>query len=495
MAKKLTQRQYDKLAEKLVKQVQQEVKPFADDSAEAKAERKRKAREDLLYFCKTYLPHYFNETWESGHKYMAEGIKKWNAITHILGFRGLGKTTLIITGYGLQAILFQLTRFLPVVSDTDDQSELLMLPLKVELENNARIQQDFGDMKGVEWENGNFITRNNVKTEAYSWRQFKRGRKYLQWRAKIALLDDMENLESVKNKANIDKREDAVLGDILNALDLKGDWQIVILTNRLGRDDLSQRLKANKKIHTIEIPAEKSNGHAAHPKSFPKKVLNQIKGVIKNVRYNREYLLKVISTENDAFQEKWITWIKKPAEKYKYIVIANDPSVKATQKNDTKAIPVVGITEDLKHFDVLWSYIKHSTIHNMCRTLFKAEQTYHPHAVVLESNGFQVLLKDTIYLLAKDMKEGFDLITKIIQVENRVNKNVRIMRLQSPIENGVIRFVKDSGDNDRLVNQLLEFKEDRSDNEDDGPDALEMAIRKLKSMCGMSQSEVGAEIY
>src|SRR5690606_11308936 len=115
------------------------------------------------------------------------------------------------------------TRYLPFISDTSDLAELLLLPLKMELEENPRIKADFGEMKGVEWSEDSFVTSGGVKCEASSWRSFKRGRKFMQHRAKIIICDDLESLESVRNKKNVDKREDALMGDILNALDLKAE--------------------------------------------------------------------------------------------------------------------------------------------------------------------------------------------------------------------------------------------------------------------------------
>lgn len=482
--KKLSLKQYQKLAEQLVQRIHQEVPPFEDVSLKAKEERRRKALNDLEYLCRTYLPHHFDSPFEAGHYQICDALSTiTNKVIQILGFRGVGKSTLTGVGYAMQCVLSQKTRYLPIISDTYDQAELLMLPLKVELEENPRIKADFGDMKGIEWSEDSIITRNGVKIEASSWRSFKRGRRYLQHRPKVIICDDLESLESVKNKRNIDKRDDALFGDIMNALDLKTEWQMVVVCNKLGRDDIATRLEANKAVHTVAIPAELPNKRAAHPKSFPKRILNTIAETIGPVKYAREYLLKIISKETDDFQEEWFVQLERPEKKYKYIVMANDPSVGATEGHDTKAWLVMGLTTDEKHVDVLHAWIRNTTINSMCKQGFELYKKFNPHKASIEGNGFQQLLKPIMQNMAKEYGYGFGFMSSISLMVNNANKNVRIMRLQTGIQNGFYRFVKGS-DMQRLINQFLSFDSSETNNEDDGPDTMEMGNRLLRRLNG-----------
>lgn len=476
-------KEYLKRAEQLVQKIHQEVAPFDDVSTAAKAARRKRAETDLEFFCKTYLPHHFDGPFESGHREIVESLKVWNKVLQHRGFRGLGKSTVDGVGYAAQAVLYKLTRYLPFISDTDDQAEMLMLPLKMELEENPRIKADFGEQKGVEWSEDSFVTSGGVKVEASSWRSFKRGRKYMQHRAKIIICDDLESLESVRNKKNIDKREDALLGDILNALDLKAEWQLIVVTNKLGRDDIDNRLLQNKAVLSVSISAEQKNGRAAHPKSFPKKVLNQIRDTIGSVKYNREYLLTIISSEQDDFQEDWFVWIDRPEPTYKFTVMVNDPSVGNTEGHDTKAILFLGLTEDSRFIDVFHAYIRRTTISRMVSQSFELDKNFDPHKYVIESNGFQGVLKPLIEARAQLDNHGFSLKSKIKLVNNDIAKNSRIMRLQPGIENGSFRFVKGS-DMKRLVDQFLEFDSSITTNEDDGPDAMEMGVRELRRLNG-----------
>ncbi len=490
----ISDKDYQKQAEELLLRIQQDVKPFMDVSLGAKAERRKRAETDLEYFAKTYLPHHFEGEVESGHRQIAEDLLRVkNKTIQIRGYRGLGKSTWNSVAYALQSILFKRTRYLPVLSDTDDQSVLMLLSIKTELESNPRIEADFGEQRGLEWSEDSFVTKGGVKTEAGSWRSFKRGRKYLQHRAKIIMVVDIESLDSVKNKKNVDKREDALFGDILNALDLKGWWQLIVETNKLARDDIDARLLANKAVHTISISAEQDNGRATHPKSFPKKVLNQIKETIGQVKYAREYLLTIISSEQDDFQEDWFAMIDRPEPSYKYTVMVNDPSVGSTEGHDTKPWLVMGLTHDGKHVDVMHAWVRRTTINQMTRTGFSLFDTYQPHKVVVEGNGFQVLLRDKFQLYALENGKGYGFISSILMMTNKAAKNTRIMRLQAGIENGFFRFVKGS-DMDRLKTQFLNFDSSVTNNTDDGPDAMEMGNRAIRRLNGEIQT-VSAEVY
>lgn len=496
MARNITQTEYEKRATQLLQKLQEDLSPFDDPSEQAKIRRKKRAEKDLMYFCTTYFPHHFDQPFESGHREMANSVKTKNKIIQWEAFRGAGKTTLAFIGYAMHQMLFRKVHYVPVISDNDDMAELLILPMKVELESNPRILEDFGDQKGITWSQDVLITRTNIKIEANSWRSFKRGRKHMQWRPGLIIGDDWESKETARNPENSRKREDTLMGDIFNALDLKKPWQILMVTNKLGRKCLNTLLEENDAVTTVKVPARRGSrldGDPTHPETFPEKVLGVILDNIGIVRFSLEYLLKVVSGEHDDFQEQWLARIKKPSEKRMFRVTAVDPSVGSTTGHDAKAIITMDISMDLQQFDIVDAWIRHDTIREMCKAMFKINTTLNPDEVVIESNGFQQLIRDKLINLAHEPREK-DLLTKIYQLKNSVNKNVRIMRLQTPIQNKTIRFVDDAGDIETLINQLLEFKSDRTDNTDDGPDATEMAYRRLKEKAGLSTNEVNAEV-
>lgn len=492
--KPISLKEYQKRAEALSKRIQDEVEPFEDVSLQAKEARKKRAKEDLLYFCTTYLPHHFEDDFEQGHEKMAASTKVKNKVVAWLLFRGAGKSTFAEVGYGAHCVLFRKTRFLPILSDTDTQAVDLMLPLKVELEENPRIKSDFGEMKGLQWAEDEFITSNDVKVEAFSWRSFKRGRKHKQFRFNVAIGDDWEDSETAKNPNNSKRRYEALINNVVGAAaNRKGqEWQVIMCLNRIERTDLSHRLEENKEVHFVKVPAEDAKGRSNHPKAFPKSILNRFKK-LDPVAYAKNYLLKIISKEDDDFQEEWFVMLEKPEDSYKYKIMINDPSVGSTSGHDTKPWLVMGLTHDEKHIDVLHAWIRNTTIDKMCHMGFKLYPMFQPHKTGVEGNGFQVLLKPVMQAMANTFGYGFSFMQSLVMMNNRDNKNVRILRLQPGIQNGFFRFVKGS-DMHRLIHQFLNFDSSKSDNEDDGPDAMEMGNRLLKKLNGEIE-QVNAEVY
>ena len=92
-----------------------------------------------------------------------------------------------------------------------------------------------------------------------------------------------------------------------------------------------------------------------------------------------------------------------------------------------------------------------------------------PEALAIETNVFQQLLVTLFRLEARS--RGLELRT--CQIDNRVNKNVRIRRLGDPLSQRKMRFRRTPGTR-LLVEQLKQFP---VGDHDDGPDALEMARR------------------
>lgn len=96
---------------------------------------------------------------------------------------------------------------------------------------------------------------------------------------------------------------------------------------------------------------------------------------------------------------------------------------------------------------------------------------FYPNRVGIEVNQFQHLLSKEI---SKGMKSR-NIDIPIVELYNSINKEVRIRRLGPHLRNHKFRFIRNPGST-LLVSQLREFPLGKHD---DGPDALEMALRVL----------------
>jgi predicted phage terminase large subunit-like protein len=98
-------------------------------------------------------------------------------------------------------------------------------------------------------------------------------------------------------------------------------------------------------------------------------------------------------------------------------------------------------------------------------------RTFRPDAFGVESNQFQELLADEF---AAEFRRQNLVDIHPWSIDNRVSKAVRIRRLGPYLSGRRLRFKNDSPGAKLLVEQLQEFP---AADHDDGPDALEMAIR------------------
>jgi len=107
---------------------------------------------------------------------------------------------------------------------------------------------------------------------------------------------------------------------------------------------------------------------------------------------------------------------------------------------------------------------------------------FRPDCLAIEVNQFQQLLTDDINNRAQERH----ILLPLYTLDNRVNKYVRIRRLTPYLTRGMLRFKGDSPGARLLVEQLRDFP---NGDHDDGPDALEMAIRMASEFLGGPQEE------
>jgi PBSX family phage terminase large subunit len=163
-----------------------------------------------------------------------------------------------------------------------------------------------------------------------------------------------------------------------------------------------------------------------------------------------------------------------PKDEYiKIKTLALDPSKgKDARHGDYSAI--VRLARDFKGILYCDAVLQRADSERLIEKFIKESYEFEPDAMVLETNQFQHLLAKQIIQESKN--QGIDI--PIIQLYNTINKDVRIRRLGPHLANHTIRFRRSEGSR-LLVAQLREFPLGKFD---DGPDALEMALRSMISI-------------
>lgn len=169
------------------------------------------------------------------------------------------------------------------------------------------------------------------------------------------------------------------------------------------------------------------------------------------------------------FDGKWFE--KWPTESGTYLkTMALDPSKGSNDRSgDYQAI----IKLLIGHDNILYvqANMRRRPIDQMVADTVDIYRQFRPHIFGLEGNAWQDLL-------APDFDQQFKLqgivAAPVQRLNNTVNKQVRIRRLGSYLAQNRVRFMANCQDTQILIDQLMDFPGGQYD---DGPDAMEMAIR------------------
>ena len=160
---KLTEHKFDQWADDLKSWIQDSVSPFENDTPEKQIERMERAKWDKLFFMKTYLPHYFTSDFGEFHDEWGDLAEIRDECVFVAAPREHAKSTFFTFGDPVHDICYDLRWFVIIVSDTNDQATGFTLPIRLELEDNPRVKNDFGKFRGSVWKNNDFTTKNGVR--------------------------------------------------------------------------------------------------------------------------------------------------------------------------------------------------------------------------------------------------------------------------------------------------------------------------------------------
>lgn len=153
-------------------------------------------------------------------------------------------------------------------------------------------------------------------------------------------------------------------------------------------------------------------------------------------------------------------------------VMALDPSKGKTEKSDFSAFVMLALDYD----GILWvdADIERRDVRRIVGDALVLQREFSPELFAVEANQFQEVLADNI---AEAARSG-GILPTVYPIINTANKITRIRATLTPfLARQELRFKRGSRGARLLVDQLKNFP---LDGHDDGPDALEMAIRTLR---------------
>lgn len=501
-----------------------------------KATRRRLGAQSAESFARVYLSQHFALPGSSMHRELFGCLHRAStdraARLVIAAPRGHAKSTVVSLAYILWSVLYGHERFVILASATKEQAAQLLRHIKDEIESNPLIRLDFpgvvpGSGKGASkpWTG----TRLRLPTGAEIWAvgggQQIRGIRNRDQRPSLVVVDDLEMPEPVLSADQRSKTRDwfertllkvggpgtnvVVVGTVLHYdsllaglldterspgwiskryralisepddIELWGKWERIYGCSEEFEGATGSG--AAKAFFIANETAMLKGAAALWPEREPVPDLMEIRVREGRAAFDSEKQNEPLDPEHCLFKPEsfsyWDDEYPDIANRYMHatrtgrVVAAIDPSIgRDPRKADYTAIILLAECYDTKRLDVLVADIERRSPQETIARMVQYAEMYKLDSIAVEVNGFQQLFHDQLKDQLETVKSG----AVLEEVKNTSNKQQRISCLEPLVSQGRVRF---SRRQTRLIEQMRQFPLGAHD---DGPDALEMAVRATK---------------
>jgi len=403
-----------------------------------------------------------------------------NGFVVISAFRGSAKSTIITNASVLWSVLGKpQKKHILILSQTEQKARQHLQNIKRELENNELMRMDLGPFEEERSQWGAtaiIIKKFNAKIVIGSVDQSPRGMLFGSKRPDLIIIDDIEDLDSVKTQQGRDKTFNWLTGEVIPAGDKH--TRIIVVGNMLHDDSVMSRLK--KKILAKEVdgvyreyPIIDSNGKPLWIGKFPtqKDIDDERKKVMNAQAWAREYMLQIVTNEDAVIHKEWIQYYDVLPPRMDSYAIGIDLAIAQNETSNFTAIVSGGV---IGHGQEQYIYIlpnpvneKMSHLNNVNRAEMLSRTIWNGSLadIFVEDVGYQ---KSVIQELCSRSLPAKGVLT------HGQDKRARIMSISHLIQSGKILFPRKGAE--ALIAQLIGFG---SEKDDDLADALTTLIRGL----------------
>lgn len=510
------------LSELLPEQLGRLLKAFRDEFARGHGRRRRQQaavceERSLLPWAQYFLADHFAKPPSAMHRWLAlqldRAVRRRGTRLNVLGPRGGAKSTIATLAYPLRLAVEGWEPYIWIVSDTRPQACAHLENLKAELLDNPQLAAAYPEAvgRGSIWRSGSITLRNGVAIEAFGTGQRIRGRRRRANRPTLIVCDDLENdghmqsallrehsrnwfhgalmkagtvQTNVVNLATALHREALALrlcetpgwqSRVFRALqrwpehlNLWQEWEAIY--TKVDNPNAAQEARAFYEARRAEMDAGAQLLWPEHESLYQLMCMRAESGW---ASFEREKQNSPIHPELCEWPEEYLDgllWFDTWPEGLVVKTLALDPSKGSnTRRSDYSALVRLGI--DAQGVLYVEADLARRPTAQIIADGVATYRAFLPDAFGIEANQFQELLGAEFE--AEFLRQGV-LGVRPWLLDNRVNKLVRIRRLGPHLAARRLRFKDHSPGTRLLVHQLREFP---IGDHDDGPDALEMAIR------------------
>lgn len=478
---------------------------------------KRLQHVGLLEWGRRYLPAHFSKPPSEMHRWLAAELdgfaNRRGQKLNVIGPRGSAKSTVATLAYALQSAVTGAEPYIWIVSDTRQQAQMHLDNVKAELLENQRLAAAYPHAvgQGSHWRAASIQLPSGVVIEAFGTGQCIRGRRRGAERPTLIICDDLQNDSHIVSPRRRERSSAWFHGTLLKAGTPRTN--VVNLATALHRDALalelhrtpgwrSQSFKAlpaaptNKKLWTAwqaiycdrdlenpsraarqfyerNRPAMDAGAQVLWPEVEDLYALMTMRVESGATSFEREKQGSPVDPEKCEWPESYFgdsLWFDAWPAKLTLRTLALDPSKGADARHgDYSAVVMLGVDEQgLLYVD---ADLARRATPQMVADAVSRYLEFRPDALGVEANQWQELLATEFH--AEFHRLGV-LGVAPAEIHNHTSKLVRIRRLGPYLSQRRLRFRRGSPGVELLLNQLRDFPLGAHD---DGPDALEMALR------------------
>lgn len=478
--------------QQVVKQIKKATPVDISENSEDKAARIKKLKADWKLFIPYYFPAAASAEFANFHKKFAKAILENDRLYIVRKWaRDHGKTT-FIQMLVIYLMIIEEFHTLIYVSKTADASEEMLRFIRLQLEANQRLINDYGDFRSYgSWADDKFVTKKGVSFRALGKGQSPRGTKEEERRPDIMVIDDLDDDEECRNKTRIDNSWEWLMGALFGAFDIKGRKRFIFVNNKIAKDCLVERAsKIADDTETINIYDKDGNPswHQRYSKDDCEYMIKKMGEKLSQQEYFNNPMV-----EGKTFKAEWLQYKKMhPLRTYPHLLAYLDPSYSNnTKKNaDHKALVLIGLAKAEYH--IIKAFCGPATIAQMVEWHYEMDRFLRFHNAIAQFYMEDVFIQKQFFqphFETAAIQKGFPLGVSGDK-RQKPDKDVRIASLQGYFQNGNAFFNEDEKENhhmQRLVEQFLLFEPGNSKVKKDGPDATEGGIYLLKQRILSSQ--------
>jgi len=473
-----------------------------DRSSLESKKRADRARGDFGFFCQYYLSDYFftdpaeyqtvlynvadtrsllKTTIDRLKQFLNEkyhGLLK--PTEHLAGAmfvepREHGKTVRWSFAYVLWNIVTGKNRYALLIGASGDAARENLINIKIELEENELILEDFGELKGNVWRDDRIELKNETCIQAKGSGASMRGTRFRQYRPDLIVLDDVLKDDAVDSPSQRDKISRWLKRVVFNL----GKTAFIIWVNTIFHSDdpisrLMEEVEAGtlKRWIAVRLSCLRPDGSPLWPEYWPLEALEEKREQLGFDSFSTEWCNEPLSDEQRIIQKSWIK-----AHEYRELPPSNelryfcgvDP---ATGKHDRTAEIPIAVHRKTGIIYVLHPWAKVCSETATVKQLMITHRLYSFELIAWEDVVFSGIYGNYIQKLAAEE----NVYLPIKKLSNSLSKDAKARFLSPLIENGIIRFPTEGAAD--MIDELTNFPKWKFDDQMDG---LYLAVQVIPS--------------